>query len=102
MIENAQPIERIEDIPAELRPLFIEAVKAARSVQEAEIKLLAAKLGDGIRRGYDLAVRSLADDGLYMQWWESAHCAPDGPPREHLVRYLQDVAPGGTFWEVES
>lgn len=88
MTENAQPIERIEDIPSELRPLFIN--------------LLAEKLGDGVRRGYDLAVRSLADDGLYLQWWESAHCTPDGPPREHLVRYLQDVAPGGTFWEVES
>lgn len=101
MTENVQPIENIEDIPPELRPVFIKAVRAARHVQDIQLKTLHAKMIDATRRGYDLAVRTLADEHLYRQWWESPHCTPDGPAREHLVRYLTDVAPGGPFWKAD-
>jgi hypothetical protein len=101
MTDDVQPIERIEDIPPELRGLFVDAVKAARQVQDEQIKTLHAKLMDATRRGYDLAVRTLADQTLYTQWWESPHCNPDGPAREHYVRYLDDVAPGGKFWKAD-
>ncbi|AEV86706.1 hypothetical protein ACWT_5689 [Actinoplanes sp. SE50] len=100
MTDQAQPIEHIEDIPPELRGLFLEHLKAARHVQEEEIKALHAKLREATRRGYDLALTTLKDESLYMQWWNSSHCSPDGPAREHYLRYLTDTAPGGVFWEV--
>lgn len=99
MTDNVQPITRIEDIPPELRGLFVQVVKDRTAWQDDELKHLHAKLRDATRRGYDLAVNRLKDDRLYRQWWESPHCTPDGAPREHLVRYLADVAPGGPFWE---
>jgi hypothetical protein len=97
-----QPIEFVDDIPPELRDLFLSTVKAARHVQGQEIKDLHAKLKDATRRGYDLAVKNLADTPLYLQWWESPYCEPPGTAREHLAGYLADVAPGGRFWEVAS
>jgi hypothetical protein len=50
---DVAPIERIEDIPEELRGLFVEVVKASRHVADDEIKSLYRKLA---------AVRSVLAD----------------------------------------
>lgn len=98
---SEQPIESVEDIPPELRDLFIRHVKAAVHVQEEEIRYLHAKLKDATRRGYDLAMKNLANKGLYQQWWRSPLVTADGVPREHFGAFLADVGPGGRFWEAD-
>jgi hypothetical protein len=97
--DHAQQVTDIADIPLEQRELFLTHLKAARQVQDLRIKDLHAKLREATRRGYDLALTTLKDESLYMQWWNSPHCIPDGPAREQYVRYLTDTAPGGAFWE---
>jgi hypothetical protein len=99
MTDHVESTADITDIPPEQRELFLAHLKATRQVQDIQIKNLHAKLREATRRGYDLALTTLKDESLYMQWWNSPHCIPDGPAREHYVRYLTDTAPGGAFWE---
>lgn len=99
MTDHVPRVTDITDIPPEQQELFLTHLKAARQVQEIQIKNLHAKLREATRRGYDLAVTTLKDESLYMQWRDSPRCHPDGSAREHYVHYLTDTAPGGPFWE---
>ena len=75
------PIEHIEDIPAELRELFITHVKAARHVADCEIKHLYRKLAGARQRGYTEAVATLADvadhTGSPAARWAAEYLAAD-------------------------
>lgn len=87
---TTEPIERIEDIPAELRPLVLTHITAARQVTDDQIRWLRGQLADATDRGYQKAIATLVNDEQYLNWLASDRCQPDRPVRQYLADYLTD------------
>jgi hypothetical protein len=84
-------IEYIDDIPAELRPLFIQTVKAAQHVQEGDIKQLYAKLRTAKAVLADRERELLDLKGPCTSDWCRLHHAHSGPCDRHSI--LDEDAP---------